>query len=543
MSDNTPSRRIDLATQPSQAPPPERELASDATLRVALDWEVDIIDPPASFGGWNTGRVVQQMFESLLEDDLEDETSPFTTLVPALARDYEISADGLTYTFYLREGVRFHDGEPFEAAAVKYNFDRLCDPEAPQFYPVAADYNQLALQCVDSVDVVDSHTVRIVLREPFPEFLRCMTQEDAPGSVVFLSPRALEKYGNEEVADRAPGTGPFRFAQRFATPSGSGVRVVRNDDYWGGPPALDAIEFIPLPAAEDRARALLDGEVDLAYGPDPAYMEQLGAQGFVVCEGPIPYVWYFIFNTRDPHLRDTRVRQAIACAFDRQRLSEVLGNGTSVTAGILPPASPAYEPEFRDPYPYDPERAAELLAQAGLRDGFTFPVLTADAGSGQLEPITICEHLRDDLAAVGIKVEILQRHDWVSYCEEWRSGVSDGVGASEMSWGMSCDAWIEQVIHSKNASPKGFNAGYYSRSEVDRLLDLARTELADTRRVELYRIAHQLIMDDMPLLPVVTIHAGAVVHSPEVKNFRFPRQNWHDFTRVWLDRRGSTNNA
>lgn len=504
-------------------------------LRVALDWEVDIVDPPASFGGWNTGRVVQQVFEGLVEDDLEDETSPYTRLVPALARDYEVSADGLTYTFLLREGVQFHDGVPCDAWAVKYNLERMAQEDAPHFYPVAADYNQLALQSVDAIEVVDTHTVRVVLREPFPEFLRCMTQEDAPGSVVFLSPRALEEHGNEAVADRGAGTGPFRFSERFTTPSGDGVRVVRNDSYWDGPPLLDEVEFIPLPDATDRAQALLDKEVDLAYSPDPARLAQLRDQGFVVCEGAIPYVWYFIFNTRDAHLRDRRVRQAIASAFDRQRLSDAFGGATRVTPGILPPASPAYEPDFPELYPYDPDRAAALLAEAGLPDGFTFPVLTASGGSGQLDPMMICEHLREDLAKVGITVEVVPRDDWVSYCEEWRLGVPDSIACSEMSWGMSCDAWIEHVVHSKNTSPKGFNAGYYARTEVDRLLDLARTEISDARRVELYRVAHRLIMDDVPLLPVVTVQSGNVVHSPHVKNFRFPRQNWHDFKRVSLD--------
>jgi peptide/nickel transport system substrate-binding protein len=438
------------------------------------------------------------------------------------------------YTFHLREGVRFHDGTACDAYAVKYNLDRMWCKDAPQFYDVAADYNQLALQAVDAVDALDAHTVRITLSEPFPEFLRCMTQEDAPGSVVFLSPQALERYGTDAAGDRAAGTGPFRFAERFSTSSGSGVRVVRNDDYWGGAPPLDAIEFIPLPNADDRAQALLDGEVDLAYGPDPARLDELREQGFVVCQGAVPYVWYFIFNTRDPRLADPRVRKAIAFAFDRQRLSDSFGGATKVASGILPPASPSYDPTFPEQYPYDPERAAALLAEAGLADGFVFPVVTASAGSGQLEPVRICEHLREDLAAVGISVEIIPRDDWVSYCEEWRLGIPSGVGASEMSWGMSCDAWIEQVLHSRYASPKGFNAGYYSRPEVDRLLDLARTELVDQRRTELYRIAHRLIMDDLPLLPVVTLDAGAVVHSPRVKNFRFPRQNWHDFKRVAL---------
>ena len=106
---------------------------------VGLDWEVDIIDPPASFGGWNTGRVVQQIFESLVEDDLEDEASPYTRLVPALADEHDISPDGLVYTFRLQKNVRFHDGTPFDAAAVIFNFERMLRQEAPQFSPFAAD--------------------------------------------------------------------------------------------------------------------------------------------------------------------------------------------------------------------------------------------------------------------------------------------------------------------------------------------------------------------------------------------------------------------
>jgi peptide/nickel transport system substrate-binding protein len=406
--------------------------------------------------------------------------------------------------------------------------------DAPHFSAVAADYNRLALQALADVQVLDAHTVRLVLREPFPEFLRCLTQEDAPGSVVFLSPRALAEHGEDGIADRAPGTGPFRFAERFGTPAGDGVRLVRNDDHWAGPPHLDGIEFTPLPDAADRARALLDGDVDLAYSPDPAYLAELRDRGFVVREGAVPYVWYFILNTGDRHLRDPRVRQAIACAFDRERLSAAFSGATSVATGLLPPASPAHEHDVPDPYPYDPARAAALLAEAGLPDGFTFPVVVAEGGSGQLDPLLICEHLREDLAAVGITVQVLPRRDWVSYCEEWRQGVPEGIGASEMSWGMSCDVWLEHVLHSKNASPRGFNAGYYARPEVDRLLDLARTELSEPRRIELYRVAHRLVMADLPLLPVLTVTSGGVVHRPEVRDLRFPRQNWHDFSRVWL---------
>lgn len=513
----------------------KRDARRGGKLRVGLEWAVDIIDPPVSFGGWNTGRVVQQIFESLVEDDLEDEESPYTRLVPALSRELNISPDGCVYTFNLRENVRFHDGTPFDAAAVVFNLERIIRQDAPHFSAVAADYNRVAMRSVKEVRALDPLTVEIVLREPFAEFLRYMTQEDAPGSIVFISPTALKKYGNEGIADHAPGTGPFRFAERFSVPFGSGVEIVRNDDYWNGPPYLDGIRFTPISDA-DRTQALIDGEVDFIYGPETTRLNELRAKGFIVSEGAVPYLWYFIFNTRDKPFSDKRVRQAVMFAFDRQRLSdEIFAGATSVMTGILPPASPSYEASFPELYPYDPARAKALLAEAGYPDGFKVTVITAASGSAQLAPINICESLARDLAKVGIEVKIERRDDWGSYCDEWRLGIPKSAGLSEMSWGMSCDVWIEQVAHSRYLSPGGFNVGYYNRPEFDRLLDSARTEMAERRRTELYREAHRLIMEDAALLPVVTIRSGMVAYAPHVRNFKFPRQNWHDFKRVWID--------
>lgn len=519
---------------PEQEPLHAERPVPGGTLRVALDWEVDTIDPPASFGGWNTGRVVQQLFESLVEDDLQDEDSACTRLVPALAEGYECSPDGLTYTFHLRRGVCFHDGTEFDAYAVKCNLERMWDSSSPYYYALAADYNQVAMQSLAGIEVLDRHTVQLRLREPFPEMLRCMTQEDAPGAVVFISPKALAELGNEGVGDRAPGTGPFRFKERFHTADGAGVSVVRNDDYWGARPHLDGIDFVPIPDAGERARALVDGEVDLAYGPEPVLLDDLRKRGFVVREGPVPYIWYFIFNTRSGPFVDRRVRQAVAFAFDRARLNETFGSGTRVAGGVLPPASPSFDASYVDPYTYDPELARSLLREAGLADGFSSQVRTARAGSGQLEPVRICEYLREDLARVGINLDIFIEEDWITYCEDWRRGLPEGAGLSQMSWGMSCDVWLEQVTHSKFASPKGFNAGYYSNVQLDQILDSARTDLRQEERTRLYREAQRLLMNDMALLPVLTIVRGLVVHSPNVQNFRFPRQNWHDFRQVWL---------
>jgi peptide/nickel transport system substrate-binding protein len=504
-------------------------------LKVGLQWEVDIIDPPASFGGWNTARVVQQIFESLVEDDLENETVPYTKIIPALAEDYEVSEDGKEYTFHLRRNVKFHDGNPFTADSVKFNLERMCKKDVPHYYTIAADLNPTVSVILKDIEIVDSHTVKLILKEPFAEFLRYMTQEDGPGSMVCVGPEAIKKYGNEGAADKVPGTGPFRLKERFETKFGSAITIEKNSDYWGGAPYLDTITFLPFPDTKDRVTALETGEVDLIYGPDFKKIEELKRKGFVTKAGPVPYVWYFIFNTREKPFSDVRLRKAVVHAFDRKRFcKEVFDDNLSAATGLITPASPSYEPDFPEFYPYDPAKAKELLAEAGYPNGFEFKLMTCKGGTG-VKSDDFCEWLKKDLDKVGVKVEILYANDWITYCNEWKLGIPKNVGMSQMSWGMSCDFWLEYITHSRYISPKGFNVGYYNNPAIDRLLDIARTEMQDKRRIELYQIIHRLIMEDVPCIPVTNNKSANVVHHKRVKNFKYPPQNWHDFKRVWID--------
>ena len=478
------------------------------TLNIALDWEVDAIDPPCSFGGWNTGRVVQQIFESLVEDDLEDDASPTTRLVPALAERVTVSDDGRAYRFALRKGVRFHDGAVFDAQAMCLNFARMRDPASPVYSSIAANYNRIGVEWIDTITVVDPFTVDIKLSEPFPDFLRYMTQEDAPGAQVFVSPDALRHFG-PDLSDRAPGTGPFLFEERFQTPRGSGVTLRRNEAYWGEPAKLKTLRFHPYPDASERLAALLDGTVDLAYGLDGADLPDLRRRRFVVHSGSVPYIWYLIFNMSDPVLADCRVRQAIAHAFDRETLSnDVFRGQTRPANGVLPPASPAYDPHYVDPYPYDPERARELLSQAVLPDDWALRVMFATAGSAQLQPPAIIKRLANDLAKVGVRMERCPHEDWVEYCKAWQNGMPPHIGMSEMSWGMSCDVWLDQILHSRNASPHGVNAGHCKIDELDALLDVARHERDEMVRTRLYRSANEVVMRELPVLPVLTVNKG-----------------------------------
>lgn len=508
-------------------------------LRVALDWEVDGIDPPRSFGGWNTGRVVQQTHESLMEDDFDAApASPGqpTAIVPRLAHGCEVSDDARRFLFRLRPGIRFHDGAPLDAEAVVLNYARFCDPGSPLFSPEAADLNRAAAELIAQVRAVDALTVEITLTQPSPEFLRYMTQEDAPGAQSLVSPLALKRFGPDGCADRAPGTGAFRFHRRFDTPHGSGVELVRNDDYWGGRPRLSGIRFLPFPDLGDRLRALTEGRVDMAYGLEGADLEELAAQGFTIPEYHPPYIWYLVFNLRDPQIADIRVRRAIAHAIDRHALCAKLFPGAVVPASsMLPPGSPAHDPRAGDPYPYDPDRARALLAEAGAAEGLTLHALGARAGSAQLDPGAIYHQMAQDLAAVGVRLKVTLHSDWVGYCNEWRQGAAPGVSFSEMSWAMSTDLWLRQVLHSRNASPAGFNAGYAADPLLDDLLDRAAGTLAEAERLRLYRQADRRVMENLPVLPLLNARRGMVAFSGRVKGLVSINQCWHDMRGVYLE--------
>ena len=513
-------------------------MRQDRMLRVALDWAVDEIDPPRSFGGWNTGRVVQQSHESLMEDDFHTSPVPAdapTRVVPRLAEAVQQSRDARYFVFRLRHGVRFHDGVPLDAEAVVLNYQRMCMPASPYFSEVAADFNRAGAGLIEDVRALDGMTVAFRLSEPFPEFLRYMTQEDAPGAQALISPAAIREFGSDGCADRAPGTGAFHFHRRFETDGGSAVELLRHDAYWDGPPAIDGIQFLPFPALDDRVRALIEGRVHLAYSLEGADLQDLLGRGFAVPAFSPPYLWYLVFNLRDPQMADVRVRQAIAHAIDRKALCDDLFPGAALPATTaIPPGAPAHDPKAPERYPYDPDRARTLLAQAGAAEGMTLHVTGARAGSAQLDPGSIYRHLARELSKVGIRLEVTLHPDWVGYCNQWREGAPAGVSFSEMSWAMSCDLWLSQVLHSENLSPRGFNAGYNQDPTLDALLDRARGALSQQDRTSLYRAADARVMETLPILPLLTSNRGMIAASPGVTGLTIVNQCWQDFRRVRL---------
>jgi peptide/nickel transport system substrate-binding protein len=339
--------------------------AEGGTLIFGLPADHDILDPHAT-GGWVTYQVTYNIFESFVKEDLTEADLMTPKLVPGLATSWEISDDGTQYTFKLRDGVTFHDGAPFNADAVMANFDRFWNKESSTYFEKTAAFVGAYTQWIKNVEKLDDMTVRITLTQPNYEWLRTGLQ--SYGQPLMISPAALEKYSDDELALNPVGTGPFKFVERE-----QGVKTVltRNDDYWGRKAKLDQIIFRPLEDPATRVNALRTGEVNMIGVPPWDDVEDLKEEGFTLTlNDNVPNYLFIHLNHKHPILKDKKVRQALNMAIDKEGLVREIYAGTGrVEHGMLSPGTFAYDPDFRY-YDYDPEKAKQLLADAGYPDGF-----------------------------------------------------------------------------------------------------------------------------------------------------------------------------
>jgi peptide/nickel transport system substrate-binding protein len=497
-------------------------------LRVGIESRIDALDPH-SYGGWMTYRVLHNIFDGLVDRDLTSSKAPHAPIAPGLAKSWLISPDGRTYTFHLRDGVRFHDGTLFDADAVKFNIDRMANPNAPQYDSKSARYSIFIWRYLKGVQVLDPFRVRIHLRETFSDFLAQMT-EGGIGSAKMLSPAAWQKYGNSGIKDHPVGTGPFKFLEKGKN---GDIVLERNFDYWGKKPFLDRLIFKPIPDSATRVASLQTGEVDFIFVPPPDTINILKKSGFKVVLGPTPHIWFMCLNMQNRKMQDPRVRKAINLAIDKEGMARQLLHGMAQPAyGLQTPGCPSYDPDFID-YEYDPQAARRLLSEAGYPKGLKIRFQTSTAGSGQLIPVSMAEWIRRDLEKVGIDCR-LDLREWVKYIGLWATGMRRGVEANQISWGMSSDYWLEVVAHSKNWGPEGRNTGYYANPKVDQLLDLARAEHVQRRKTSLLKKANALITQDAAFVPIVN-DLAPICMSEKVKGFVHAPAEWYDFKTVWVE--------
>jgi peptide/nickel transport system substrate-binding protein len=502
---------------------------SGGTLAIGIESEVDILDPQRA-GGWVSWRVNRQIFEPLVDEDLSvpSAKAAIPPLRPGLAQSWEISPDGKVYTFHIRPNVTFHDGTPLDAAAVEFNIRRMWDKSFEFYDAKAAGQTNFIWQHLQSVTTPDPMTLQLTMTQAFEPFLRLLPQ-GGNGSTGIMSPTAIKTYGNDNVGEHPVGTGPFKFVDRVR---GQRITLERNDAYWGDKPYLDKVVFRPLPDPSARVAALRANEVDMIAVPPPDSVQGLQDSGFQISEGAPPHVWYLSFNMSDPIMSNKLVRQAINLAIDRQGLATTLLRDTATPAyDVQAPANAAYVANTAA-YGYDPDKAKQLLAQAGYPNGFGTTMMTSVDGSGQIIPVPMAEYIQQDLAKVGINIK-LDTSEWISYLSKWAQGTPQGVGWAQQSWGMTTPYWLYIATSSTLRAPNGPNVGGYSNPELDKVMGEAISATSEDKAVELWKQANRIVTDDAAIAPIVNDKAPYVL-SKNVQGFVSPSEEWYDLNRVWL---------
>ncbi len=430
---------------------------------------------------------------------------------PALAKSWDISDDGLTYTFHLRDGVKFHDGSPFNADAVKFNFDRMLNKDDPYYdtgpFPLAFFFSS-----IDTVTVVDDLTVKFKLKQPYAPFLSNLAYPTG----LIVSPTAVKKYG-KDYGRHPSGTGPFKFEE---WDSNTKVVVTRNADYWDGAPKLEAVVYRPITDANTRVAEMLSGGIDLMVEVPPDNLKQFSNNdAFKVYEQAGPHVWFLILNTKDGIFSDKRARQAVNYAINKKALVDDVLQGTArVAAGPTPPAFAWAHDDSLKPYPYDPAKAKELLKAAG-DEGKELTFYVTEGGSGMLDPMAMGTAIQADLDKVGLKVKI-KTFEWNTFLGEVNPGLKGKADMAEMAWMTNDPDTLPYLTLRTGAFPDkgGFNSGYYSNPKVDKLLEEARTSTDQAERAKLYKQMQVIVHDDAPWAFIANWKQNAVATSA-VKGF------------------------
>jgi len=421
--------------------------------------------------------VCRHIFEGLVEFDEK------LNINPALAERWEISKDGTVYTFYLRKGVKFQDGTPFNAYAVKKYFE----------YVLTHDLKRTKLYepYIKEIKVIDDYTVQFVLKHPFGPFLNYL----AHGAGLIVSPKAIDEYGDDPgVLGKHPvGTGPFKLAE---WKKGEKIVLVKNENYWQkGKPYLDKIVFRVIPEAVTRALQLQAGDAHLALKIPPVFVEKLKKDPRIdVVIGPSLRVLYIGMNTQKKPFDDVRIRRALNYAIDKETLCKTIMGGLAKPADSpLAPAIWGYYSTGK--YPYDPEKAKKLLAEAGYPNGFEAELATPKGR--YLQDYETAVAVQAQLAKVGVKVKVVPM-EWATYLAYVNVKNPDKrYQMFLLGWAPSTGEadWVLRPLFSTGSIS---NRALYSNPEVDELIVKASREVDPEKRKELYKILQEKIVDDAP---------------------------------------------
>lgn len=492
---------------------------SSPSRRTLIDSR-DTSDPrsldPALSTDVPTGRAVGYVFDGLVR------FTPDAQVVPGLARSWDVSPDGLTYTFHLRNGVKFHDGRPFTGRNVVNTFQRVLDPATKggrgwPLHPIrgAREYAAGRAQTIAGLALTNDSTIVITLTEPlaiFPKLLAMPVAAIVPDSVP-------ANFGENPI-----GTGPWKFVEWKRDDY---LLFAKNPEYFDGAPKADSLRARIIAEPSTAVAEFETGNVDVLYVPEgeTRNWEQTDEKKAMLLSAPALRMVYIAINTTRGPLADARVRQALNYATDsRAILQSIVSGRGNLAAGVIPPALPGGD-STRQGYARDLPRAKQLLAAAGFPNG-----IDIELWSSQTPPFPrIAQVVQANLLEAGVRVKLVQR-EAAAMREASRAGQTDLALKDWFADYPDAENFLYPLLHSTNKGVGG-NVSFYANPRYDQLVSNARRELDDAKRVAMYVEADKMAHADAPMI-YLFFYKELYAVQPWIKGFTVPTiftgQRWTD---------------
>ena len=455
-------------------------VADSRRIVYAIDVDITNLDPINSIDP-GSAAVTQQIYEPLVRIGSNGE------IEPVLAESWSVGSDKVTWLFNLKKGVKFQDGTPFDAAAVKAHFDRLLDPDKPARARGAFDM-------VKKVEVASTYTVKFTLTKPYAPFLAVMT--DLGGLI--CSPTAVKKWG-DDYPFHPVGTGPWMFKEWLPADH---TTLVPNPNYWGGKPKVSELVFKPVPEPSARVIMLENGQADVANSIMPDEMKRLErSKDIQIHKVPVLRGWFIGLNVLEKPFDDVRVRKALNHAVDVDIIANQILRGTArpLTA---PVNAKVWGYSRQSAYEYDPAKAKKLLAEAGYAKGFEANLWVPASGAGFMPEVP--QAIQAMLAEVGVKVKIIpfEMSAFIDNiikdpAESKKAGkhmVMMGIGARTGE----AATIMDEFFGTGSWAPVKYNRCFYSNKTVDKLLEQALQTFDQAKQKAILAEAQRIVWDEAP---------------------------------------------
>ena len=426
------------------------------TVVIGMTQDIVSLDPHVETDA-GTRSVVFNLYEGLVKPTVSGELSA------AVASDYKISDDAKTYTFTLRDGVTFHDGSAVTAEDVKYSIERFAENSG----------ESSAFSNLDEVVIADEKTVEVKLKEGYSEFLPDLAE-------AVIIPKSVEDINKTPV-----GTGPYKFTSY--TP-GQNIKLEKYDGYWGEQGHLDSAEFKIIADVDTAFMELQAGTIDVLNYLTADKVAALG-DDFNIVEGNMHLVHAMFLNNDFEPFKDVKVRQALCYAVDRQAINDFLFGGKSKLIGshMIPALSKYYESGAEDVYTYDPEKAKQLLAEAGYADGFDLEITVPSSYSQHVDSAQI---IAEQLKAVGINAN-LKLVEWSTWLDEIYNGRKYEATVIGFDGTLAPNDWLK-----KYRSDASNNIANFKNDEYDKTLDEALKTVDEEEKVTLYKKLQMILAEN-----------------------------------------------